>query len=103
MRAIIETGGIQVPVEVDSKCRIPRISGEIGQALDFDRVLFIAGKNKPEIGNPYIEGAAVKAEIVAHDRFEKVNVFKFKRRTKYRRKIGHRQGFTEILVKEIKR
>jgi len=103
MKAIIETAGVQVPVEVDGKCKIPRMAAEVGEIVDFDKVLFLSGKDKPEIGNPYIKGALVKAEIVAHDRFDKVTVFKFKRRTKYRRTRGHRQDYTEILVKEIKR
>ncbi|MEE9552775.1 MAG: 50S ribosomal protein L21 [candidate division Zixibacteria bacterium] len=101
MRAIIEAGGVQVPVEVDSKSKIPLIEGEVGQKVDFDKVLFLSGDDKPTVGKPYIDGALVKAEIVGHDRFDKVTVFKFKRRTKYRRTRGHRQDYTEILVKEI--
>jgi len=101
MRAIIETDGVQVPVEVDGKCRVPRLSLEVGQKVDFDKVLFISGVDKQAIGKPYIDGAVVKAEVVGHDKFDKVKVFKFKRRTKYRRSAGHRQNYTEILVKEI--
>jgi len=103
MKAIIETNGVQVPVETDVKCKVPKLSAEVGQTVDFDKVLFLSGDDKPEIGNPYIEGASVKGEVVAHDRFDKVTVFKFKRRTKYRRTAGHKQDYTEILIKEIKR
>ena len=101
MRAIIEATGVQIPVEVDGKCKVPRIDGEIGQKIDFDKVLFISKDDKPTVGKPYIDGAVVKAEIIGHDRFDKVKIFKFKRRTKYRRTRGHRQDYTEILVKEI--
>ena len=101
MRAIIDAGGVQVPVEVDSKCKIPLIEGEVGQKVDFDKVLFISVDDKPTVGKPYIDGALVKAEIIGHDRFDKVKVFKFKRRTKYRRTRGHRQDYTEIVIKEI--
>jgi len=103
MRAIIEAGGVQVPVEVAAKCKIPRVEAEVGQIVDFDKVLFLSGDDKPIIGNPYIEGAVVKAEVLRHDRLDKVKVFKFKRRTKYRRTRGHRQDYTEVLIKEISR
>lgn len=101
MRAIIETGGAQVPVEVNSNCKIPRVDVEVGKEINFDKVMLISKNGKPTVGKPYIEGASVRGEVVAHGRFDKVTVFKFKRRRKYRRKTGHRQGFTEILVKEI--
>lgn len=101
MRAIIETGGTQVPVEVNAKCKIPKLDVEVGQTVDFDKVLFLSGDEKPVVGKPYIEGASVKAEVIGHDKFDKVKVFKFKRRTKYRRTRGHKQDYTEILVKEI--
>jgi len=101
MRAIIETDGSQVPVEENTRCRIPRIDVEVGKQIDFDKVLFVAGDDKPLIGKPYLEGASVKAEVVSHGRFEKIKVFKFKRRVKYRKRTGHRQNYTEILVKEI--
>lgn len=101
MRAIIETGGAQVPVEVDANCRIPRVDVDVGEEINFDRVLLISTDGKPAVGKPYIEGASVRAEVVAHGRFDKVTVFKFKKRRKYRRRTGHKQGYTEILIKEI--
>lgn len=101
MRAIIETSGLQIPVEENSRCRIPKISVESGKEVNFDRVLLISTDDKPLIGKPYIDGASVKAEVISHGRSEKINVFRFKRRLKYRRKTGHRQQYTEILVKEI--
>lgn len=101
MRAIIETDGSQVPVELNAKCKIPRIDAEVGKEIDFDKVLFVSGEDKPLIGKPYVEGASVKGEVVAHGRFDKVTVLKFKRRLKYRKKTGHRQDYTEILVKAI--
>ena len=101
MRAIIETGGTQVPVEVDSKCKIPRVDVEVGKEINFDKVLFVSKDDKPLIGKPYIDGASVKGEVVSHGRFDKITVLKFKRRLKYRKKTGHRQDYTEILVKAI--
>lgn len=101
MRAIIETGRAQVAVEPDIKCKIPRLNAEVGKEVEFDKVLLISTGDKPIIGNPYVQGATVTAEVVGHGRQEKVTVFKFKRRVKYRKIRGHRQGYTEILVKKI--
>jgi large subunit ribosomal protein L21 len=100
MRAIIETGMAQIAVETDARIKIPSIDAEVGKQVNFDKVLFISG-DKPLIGKPYVEGASVSAEVIGHGRFDKVRVFKFKRRTKYRKMRGHRQDFTEILVKKI--
>ena len=101
MRAIIETEGNQIPVELDAKCKIPKLDVEVGKEIDFGKVLMISKDDKPTIGKPYVEGASVKAEVVSHGRFDKVTVFKFKRRTKYRKTTGHKQDYTEILVKAI--
>lgn len=101
MRAIIEAGGAQVAVEKNGRCKVPRMKEAVGQVVDFEKVLFLSIRKKPVLGTPYIEGASVKAEVVGHGRFDKVEVFKFKKRTKYRRTRGHRQGYTEILIKDI--
>ena len=101
MRAIIETDGNQVPVEVDAKSKIPRLDIEVGKEIDFDKVMFVSKDDKPIVGKPYVEGASVKAEVISHGRFDKVTVFKFKRRRKYRKTTGHKQDYTEILVKAI--
>jgi large subunit ribosomal protein L21 len=101
MRAIIETGGTQITVEENAKVKIPRLEVEVGQEIDFDKVLFVSAEDSPKIGDPYIKDAIVKGEVVGHGRTDKVIVFKFKRRTKYRCKRGHKQDYTEILVKKI--
>ena len=101
MRAIIETGKAQIAVEPEARIKIPSLEGEVGKEVSFDKVLLISDGDSSVVGKPYIEGANVVAEIIGHGRLDKVTVFKFKRRTKYRRKAGHRQGFTEILVKKI--
>ena len=101
MRAIIETSGKQVTVEENAKVKIPRLEIEVGKEIDFDKVLFVSAEDSPKIGNPYLQDASVKGEVVSHGRYDKVIIFKFKRRTKYRRKRGHKQDYTEILVKKI--
>jgi large subunit ribosomal protein L21 len=101
MRAIIETGKAQVAVEPEAKIKIPTLKAEIGKEVNFDKVLLISDGDTSVVGKPYIDGANVTAEVISHGRLDKITVFKFKRRTKYRRKTGHRQGYTEILVKKI--
>ncbi len=101
MRAVIETGKAQVAVETDAKVKVPSLNAEVGQEVNFDKVLMISEGEGPIIGRPYVTGATVTAEIVSHGRLDKVQVFKFKKRTKYRKMKGHRQDYTEILVKKI--
>jgi len=101
MRAIIETGKTQVAVKLDARCRIPKMDAEVGKEVSFDKVLLLSSDDPPVIGRPYIDGASVTAEVVGHGRLDKVLVFKFKKRTKYRKLKGHKQDYTEILVKKI--
>jgi len=101
MRAIIESGKTQIAVETDIKVKVPLIDAEVGKEIKFDKVLMISEGNAPIIGKPYVNGATVTAEVVSHGRLDKVVVFKFKKRTKYRKTKGHKQDYTEILVKKI--
>jgi large subunit ribosomal protein L21 len=77
------------------------IDAEIGKEISFDKILLISDGDTPIIGKPYVNGATVTAEVIAHGRLDKVRVFKFKKRTKYRKMKGHRQDYTEILIKKI--
>lgn len=97
--AVIRTGGKQFRVSEGETIRIPSLAGEPGKKVAFDDVLFIGG-DKPSVGNP-IKGAKVGAEIIAHGRGEKLVVFKFKKRKRYMRKNGHRQGYTEVKITGI--
>jgi|WetSurMetagenome_2_1015567.scaffolds.fasta_scaffold29206_1 large subunit ribosomal protein L21 len=101
MRAIVDTGQTQVAVEPNVKIKIPSLDAEVGKEINFDKVMLISDGDNPIVGKPYIEGASVTAEVIAHGKLDKVIVSKYKRRTKYRRSNGHRQQFTEILVKKI--
>ncbi len=101
MRAIIETGRTQVAVEPDARLRVPLLNVEVGKEVSFDKVLLISDGGTSTVGKPYVDGALVTAEVVGHVKDDKVQVFKFKRRTKYRKMRGHRQQYTEILVKKI--
>lgn len=93
--AIIRTGGKQFPVEEGQTLRVPTIAGDAGSKLDIEALVLGEG-SKAKIG-----GATVSATVVGHGKGDKVIVFKKKRRKQYKRKQGHRQGFTEIKIEKI--
>lgn len=101
MYAVIRTGGKQYRVAADDILEIERIPGNAGDTVDFDQVLMVGGDEAPKIGAPLVKDAKVSAELVEHLRGEKIMVFKKKRRTTYRRKLGHRQELTRVRIKEI--
>jgi large subunit ribosomal protein L21 len=100
MYAVIKTGGKQYRVAEGQKVRIEKLPGNAGDKVTFSEILLIGG-DTPKIGQPFVGGASVAAEITAQDRAKKVVVFKFRRRKNYRRKNGHRQPFTELKITGI--
>ncbi len=102
MYAVFQTGGKQFRAVPGTRLRIPSLPAEPGEVVTFDQVL-LAGDDaeKVVVGTPTVDGASVKAEVIRHGRAKKLVVFKRKRRKNYRRKQGHRQGFTEIRVDEV--
>ena len=101
MYAIIESGGKQYRVEPGAVVALERIPGDVGSQVELDRVLLIADGATVQVGKPTLSGAKVISEIVAQTRGEKIDVFKFKKRKKYRRKTGHRQELTKVRIAEI--
>jgi len=99
--AIIRTGGKQFRVEPGRTYKIPSLAGDAGTAIEFKDVLLGNDGKAVKTGVPSLRGAKVTGEIVGHGRGEKIIVFKQKRRKNYARKRGHRQGFTEIRIKDI--
>ena len=93
--AIIKTGGKQFPVEAGQTLKVPTIDAENGKKIDIDALVLGAGKDVK------LGGGTVSATVVGHGRGEKVIVFKKKRRKQYKRKQGHRQGYTEIKIEKI--
>jgi len=98
--AIFRSGGQQFRVSEGDTLRVATLVGEAGQAVVFEEVLAVLG-DTTSIGQPLVKGAQVKAEIVQHGRGEKLIVFKFKRRKRFKRKMGHRQNFTEVKITSI--
>ncbi len=101
MYAIVQTGGLQFRVEPDETLRIPKLSSEVGETVELDRVLLVGGEAGVTVGKPRIEGAKVLVEVLDQGRDPKVIVFHKKRRKRYQKTNGHRQPFTEIRVREI--
>src|SRR5260370_11387260 len=102
MYAIVETGGKQYRVKPGDTVAVERLTGEPGESLDLDRVLLVAGDgDQARVGSPGVDGAIVRAEVVEHIRGEKIIVFRYKSKVRYRRKTGHRQALTRLRVTDI--
>jgi large subunit ribosomal protein L21 len=97
MYAVIQTGGKQYRVSEGETIRVEKLTGDVGQKVEFDQILMVGG-DKVAVGQPFVDGAKVSAEIVGQDRAKKLIVFKKKRRKDYYRKQGHRQPFTELKI-----
>ncbi|HSQ43246.1 MAG TPA: 50S ribosomal protein L21 [Fibrobacteraceae bacterium] len=101
MYCIVETGGFQFKFEPGQLVKLPSVEATVGSDLELDNVLLVSNGQDVSVGTPTVEGAKVKVEVIRHDRTDKVVFFKKKRRTRYEKKGTHRQGFTEVLVKEV--
>jgi len=103
MYAIVETGGKQYRVKAGDTIAVERLSGEPGDTLDLGQVLLLAGNGDGEtrVGSPGVAGAIVRAEVVEHARGEKIVVFRYKSKVRYRRKTGHRQSLTRVRITDI--
>ena len=101
MYAIVEIAGQQVKVAKDQKVFVNRLPVEEGKKVSFDNVLLIGDGDKITIGAPAIDGAQIGAKVVKHLKGDKVIVFKKKRRKGFRKKNGHRQYLSEIVIESI--
>ena len=99
--AVIKTGGKQYRVAEGETIQVEKLVGNPGDKVEFGEVLLLAG-DTPKIGKPFVSGAKVEGEIVRQGRGEKLIVFKFRRRKRYRRKAGHRQSFTAVRITSLK-
>lgn len=101
MYAIFETGGKQYKVSPGETIRVEKVPGTRGDSYVFDKVLAISDQGSIKCGNPYLAGAAVKATVVRQGKARKILVFKYRHKTNYRRRYGHRQPFTEVRIDSI--
>jgi large subunit ribosomal protein L21 len=103
MYSIVETGGFQYKVELGKTYKVPTIAeAAVGSTLELKSVLLFSNGNEVKVGTPVLNDALVKVEVLSHGKGDKVIVYKKKRRTRYERKNGHRQGYTEVLITELR-
>ena len=100
MYAIIATGGKQYKVSEGDIITIEKLGVEAGEKVTFDQVLAVSGDEMKD-GNPTVDGATVEASVVKEGRGKKVIVYKYKRKTGYHKKNGHRQAFTQVKIEKI--
>ena len=101
MFAIINIAGKQFKVEEGDQLKVPHLSSEVGKSLVFDKVLLTNDNSNVELGSPILKNVSVSATVVDHGRDRKIRIFKKKRRKGYKRKNGHRQGFSLIKIDSI--
>lgn len=102
MYAVVVSGGKQYRVSEGARLRVEKIDAEVGATVELGPVRLLSGQDGLVLGADQLSATKVLAEVTNHGRRKKIRVFKYKRRKNYRRTIGHRQSFTEVLVKEIK-
>jgi large subunit ribosomal protein L21 len=101
MYAVIETGGKQYRATPGETIDVEKLAGEVGAAVEFDKVLAVIREPDQTLGGAALSHAKVKGIITAHGRGNKILVFKFRRKKQYKRTIGHRQDYTRVKVEEI--
>jgi large subunit ribosomal protein L21 len=102
MQVVIATGGKQYLVKEGDIIRVEKLDQEKGKKVEFDQVLMVEKDGEHIIGRPLVEKAKVVAKILKQDKAKKIIVFKYKSKKRYRKKTGHRQLYTEILIEKIK-
>lgn len=101
MLAVIKTGGKQYIVSPGDKIKVEKLETEEGKEVTFSDVLLCDKDGKVEVGTPVVKGAKVTAKVVKHGKGVKLIIFKYKPKKRYKRKIGHRQQFTEVEILTI--
>lgn len=101
MYAIIKTGGKQYRVAEGDVITVEKLTAEAGDSVTFDEVLAIVDGANTKVGKPLISGAKVTAKVEAQGKARKILVFKYKAKSNYRRRQGHRQPFTKVVIEKI--
>ena len=100
--AVIKTGGKQYIIKEGEKLKVEKINAREGNNFDFDKILLIVDDKEIKIGTPLVNGAKVSAKVLKQGRNKKIIVFHYHSKTRYKKKAGHRQHFTEVEILGIK-
>ena len=100
-QAVIETGGKQYLVAPKAKLAIEKLPGKAGESITFDKVLLVSDEANVQVGKPYVAGAKVVGKVLAQNKADKLVVFKYRAKSRYRRKYGHRQQQTVVEIESI--
>lgn len=101
MLAIFESGGKQYLVSKGDKIQVEKLEAEEGKSITFDKVVFTSSGTDANVGKPYVAGATVSGTVLKQGRGKKIHVLKYRPKSKYRRKIGARQAFTEVEITKV--
>jgi len=101
MYAIVETGGKQYKVSEGDVLYIEKLEASEGEAVTFDKVLFVNKDGSVVVGSPLVAGATVSGKVLKNGKAKKIIVFKYKSKKNYRRKQGHRQPYTQVQIEKI--
>ncbi len=101
MYAIVDIAGKQLKVEKDKFVYTPRLSEDVDATVEFDNVLLISEEGNVQVGSPKVSGVKVSGKVLEHGKDDKVIVFKKKRRKGYKKKNGHRQLYSKVLIEAI--
>lgn len=99
--AVIKLGGTQLKVVEGKEYEVNKLDGKKGDKIEISEVLLLANGDEVKIGTPYVEGSKVTLEITSQKKDKKVDVFKYKAKSRYRKSSGHRSLITKVLVKKI--
>lgn len=101
MYAIFQTGGKQYRAAEGDTLIIEKLANEEGDTVVFDQVLTVVNDSDVKVGTPVVEGAKITAKVEAQGKGKKIHIFKYKAKSNYRRRQGHRQPFTKVIIEKI--
>ena len=101
MYAVFETGGKQYKAAVGDVLFIEKLNVEAGETVKFDKVLLVSDNGEIKAGTPYVDGAVVEATLEKNGKGKKIRIFKYKAKKTYRRRIGHRQPYSKVVITAV--
>ena len=101
MYAVIETGGKQYQVKAGDEVFIEKLAAQADETVTFDKVIAVGADDGIKVGAPYVDGASVSAKVVKNGKAKKITVFTYKPKKGEKRKMGHRQPYTKVVIEAI--